>query len=275
MDHTPGMVRYVIQGGQVGYERLQLLARTRAADTAALLDRVGVMTGWRCIDLGCGSGDVAFELAHRVGPDGQVVGIDADAEQLALVRAAAARTGVTNVELLVQDIDSWHARPEYDLVYARFVLQHLADPVSTLARMWAAVRPGGALVVEDADFAGLVAFPPDPGYDFYAEHYPRALATNGGDPSVGQKLFGYFRAVGVSDIQLAVRQGVHVGSDEGKRLPASTLATTADAIVAAGLATPEHVARAVDTLTQFAARPDSLLSGPRIFQIWGRRSADR
>ena len=266
------MARYVIQGGQVGYDRLQLLARTRRDDTAALLDRVEVRAGSRCLDLGCGSGDVAFELARRVGPTGHVDGIDADDIQLELVRAAARRANISNLTLRSQNIVSWTSEPVYDLVYARFVLQHLSDPLTTLSRMWAALRRGGALVVEDADFTGLFAYPPDEGYDFYAQHYQQALTAHGGDPLVGQKLFRYFRQTGATGIHLAVRQEVHVGTDEGKRLSTLTLSTTAQAIIDAGLASADAVARAVLLLDRYAADPDSMLSGPRIFQVWALRA---
>lgn len=44
--------RYVIQGGERGYERLQLLARERWPGTAALLDRAGLAPGMVTVDLG-------------------------------------------------------------------------------------------------------------------------------------------------------------------------------------------------------------------------------
>jgi ubiquinone/menaquinone biosynthesis C-methylase UbiE len=267
------MARYVIQGGQGGYDRLRLLARTRMPDTNALFDRVGVQPGWRCLDLGCGSGDVAFHLARLVGATGLVDGIDADDVQLSIVDAAARDACVSNLRLRCLDISDWISGPDYDLVYARFVLQHLPDPLVTLSRMWAAVRPGGALVVEDTDFAGLVAYPQDDSFDFYGEHYSKALAANGGDPTIGQKLYGYFTKVGVTDVDLRVTQAVYVGDDEGKLLPPMTLRTTAAAIVDAGLASADAVERAIGQLAIFASRTDSMLSGPRIFQLWGRRAS--
>lgn len=62
--------RYVIRDGERGYDRLALLARTRWADTAALLARAGLSPGMRCIDLGCGGGHVTLEIARLVGPEG-------------------------------------------------------------------------------------------------------------------------------------------------------------------------------------------------------------
>lgn len=63
------------------------------------------------------------------------------------------------------------------------------------------------------------------------------------------------------------------GHDEGKLLPLLTLRTTSPAISAAGLASADAVARADELLRQFAAHADSMLSGPRIFQLWGNRAA--
>jgi ubiquinone/menaquinone biosynthesis C-methylase UbiE len=271
--HTCPVARCVIQGGQVGFDRLRLLARTNRADTHALLDRVGVRPGWRCLDLGCGSGEVAFEVARRVGSTGQVVGIDADDAQLELVRAAAKEADVANLELQSLDILSWDLPPVYDMVYSRFVLQHLPNPTAVLSRMWAAVRPGGVLVIEDADFDALVAYPPNEGYDFYAQKYRQALVAHGGDPTIGQKLFAYFTQVGVTDIHLDVTQGMHVGSDEGKQLVLLTLRTTSPAILGDGLASSDAIARAEEMLGQFVAHPGSMIGGPRIFQLWGRRAA--
>ncbi len=58
----------MIRGGKRGYERLQVLARSWLPTTSALLDRVRPGPGMSCLDLGCGGGDVTFELARRVGP---------------------------------------------------------------------------------------------------------------------------------------------------------------------------------------------------------------
>ncbi len=89
------MSQYVIRGGREGYERLQLLARARRGDTLALLEHVGVPNGARCLDLGCGGGEVTFELARLAGPGGHVVGVDMDEIKLDLARAAPRRSGAS------------------------------------------------------------------------------------------------------------------------------------------------------------------------------------
>ena len=65
------MTGYVIRGGKPGYDRLLLLARDRWPDTRALLERAGVSAAVRCIDIGCGGGEVTLEIARLVGPAGR------------------------------------------------------------------------------------------------------------------------------------------------------------------------------------------------------------
>lgn len=62
-----------------------------------LLDDIGIAPGWRCLDLGCGSMGILGPLSRRVGPAGQVVGIDRDAQQLAAARAYVDQERLTNV----------------------------------------------------------------------------------------------------------------------------------------------------------------------------------
>ena len=93
------MERYVIRGGKEGYERLLLLARERWPDTAALFKRAGLSPGMRCIDLGCGGGEVTLEIARLVDPGGSVTGVDMDEIKLSLARreAVGARAGQCGV----------------------------------------------------------------------------------------------------------------------------------------------------------------------------------
>src|SRR5580765_4501581 len=132
------MEQYVIKGGEVGFQRLQVLARAWHPTTSALFDRAGVGPGMSCLDLGSGAGDVTFELARRVGPSGRVVGIDMDQVKLGLARAAAAEQGIGNVEFRASSVYDWSEPDTYDVVYCRNVLQHLSQPVDVLRTMWAA-----------------------------------------------------------------------------------------------------------------------------------------
>jgi SAM-dependent methyltransferase len=88
------MERYVIRGGREGYERLRVLAAARRASTLELFQLAGLRPGMRCVDLGCGSGDVTLDLAALAGPVGGAVGIDTDQAKLELAQEAARERGL-------------------------------------------------------------------------------------------------------------------------------------------------------------------------------------
>ena len=263
------MTSYVIRGGKPGYDRLMLLARERGHDTQALLEQAGVSAGMRCIDVGCGGGAVTLEIARLVGPGGTVVGIDMDGVKLGLARQAAAERGLANAEFRVGDVRDWDEPGGYDAVYSRFLLQHLSEPAGLIGRMWAAVRDGGVLVVEDADCDGFCCDPANEGFELFLDAYRRVLARRGGDHAIGRRLYRYFLAAGIPDPQVRLVQPVHQG--EAKTLAWSTLEATADAILAEGLATSDRVTAALASLRRFTDDPGTLICGPRVFQLWSRR----
>ena len=263
------MAEYVIRGGDEGYRRLLLLARDRRGDTLALLRRADVHAGQRGVDVGCGGGEVTFDLAALVDP-AIVVGLDMDAIKLDHARLAAAERGVTNVEFQVVDVTEWDEPASYDVVYSRFLLQHLTEPVAMLRSMWAAVRPDGILIVEDADFDGWCCYPPCEAFDFFVRSYSQTLDRRGGDHTSGRKLYQRFAEAGIPTPAHAVVQSTR--TDETKTLAWSTLNATADAIVTDGIATRQQLADALGELERYTDDPTTLIVGPRIFQYYTHRT---
>ena len=264
------MERYVIRGGKAGYDRLQLLAQERWPDTAALFERVGLASGMRCVDLGCGGGEVTFEIARLVGPGGLAVGIDMDNVKLELARQTSAARDISNVNFKPLNVNEWSDPGAYDIVYCRFLLQHLARPMELLRRMWDAVRPGGTIVVEDADFDGWCCDPPNAGFEFFLRTYSEVIARRGGDHAVGRRLLRYFRAAGIPEPAIHVAQPIYLRGPE-KTLALSTLDATTEAILSEGIASEAELRDALVSLARFTNEPQTLIVGPRIFQLWAKR----
>jgi ubiquinone/menaquinone biosynthesis C-methylase UbiE len=223
------------------------------------------------VDLGCGGGEVTFEIARLVAP-GAVTGIDMDEVKLGLARDAAMTRGIANVRFRAMNLHDWHERDTYDIVYARFVLQHLSHPVQFLRQMWEAVRPGGVLIVEDADFDGWASYPPSSGFDFFTRTYAEVIRRSGGDHSAARKLYAYFLEADIGRPEVQVKQPWYV-EGEGKTLPWTTLEATADLIVSESIADRDEVNAALLDLDRVSADPGTLVLGPRIFQLWRRRSS--
>jgi SAM-dependent methyltransferase len=267
-EQEPATPHYVIRGGVQGRERLRLLSRVLSPTTSDLFARIAIARDARCLDLGCGGGDVTVELA-RLAPDGYCVGVDLDEKQVEIARDEAAT--VDNVEFRVGDATAPPSCEErFDVVYARFLLTHLPDPAGALEHMRAWLAPGGALVVEDIDFSGHFSDPDSLAFRRYQEWYCAAVHARGCDPDIGPRLPGLLRGAGLGSVDVHVVQPAAMDGEITVVAPL-TLENVADAVVQAKLATRDEVERTIDELYEFARADGTLLSLPRIVQAWGRR----
>lgn len=261
---------YMMKGGEEGRARLSVLARVMAPTTDRLLDRFEPLSGLRVIDAGCGGGDVSFELAGRVGPSGRIIGFDLDETKLASAREEAGRRAVSHVEFHRGSVvEKWPAE-EANLVYVRFVLTHLPVPEALLFRAMEALSPGGTIVVEDIDFGGHFCDPHCDAFYRYSELYAATAKARGADAFIGRRLARMLKDAGFADVDSSLVQP-HGRSGEVKQISSLTLAAINDAVIAANLATANELAAIRMELQAFAARPDTTLALPRIFQAWGRK----
>jgi SAM-dependent methyltransferase len=223
----------------------------------------------RVADLGCGSGDVTMEIARIIEP-GLAIGIDKDEVKLALARQEAEARGVENVSFRALNLHEWIEPSAYDAVYTRFVLQHLTDPGEMLQRMWRSVRPGGSLIVEDADLDSWASDPDSDGLTLFQRWYAELLRRWGGNASIGRRLPGVFKSAGIPIASIDVIQRPY-SSPEAKTLPWSTLDATADGIIEEGIATRVQVDAALADLRRLAEDADSFILPPRVVQLVARR----
>jgi SAM-dependent methyltransferase len=265
-----GEHHYLIRGGLEGRERLRVLGRVMRPTTLPLLDRAGVAVGMRCLDVGCGGGDVTFELASLVGPTGRAVGIDLDATKIELAHAHAEQLGVTNVEFRVGNLADGLGEEEYDVVYVRFVLTHLSDPEAAVQTMRRALRPGGRLIVEDIDYRGSFCHPENPSFERYEEIYEESARRNGGDPWIGVRVPSLLVAAGFAHVQPNVVQPAGL-EGEVKLLPALTLENIRGTALRHRVSTDEEIDRLVEELSAIARDPGTFVGNPRMVQVVGEK----
>src|SRR5215831_18759178 len=116
--------------------------RRRAADLAA------PPRGGRVLDVATGTGDLALELAGRVGPEGEVVGADFSERMLELARAKAAVAGVATVRFEAANALALpYPDGSFDAATVGFGARNFADLARGLGEMTRVVRPGGRVVV--------------------------------------------------------------------------------------------------------------------------------
>ncbi|MFF4831076.1 methyltransferase domain-containing protein [Streptomyces sp. NPDC001315] len=227
---------------------------------------LGVGPGWRCWEVGAGGTSVVSWLAEKVGPTGKVVATDIDTSQL----AEAARPPV---EVRVHDVGAQEPPGEdFDLVHARLVLVHVPDRERALRSMIKALRPGGRLLVEDADPALQPLLCPE---EYGPEQqlanrlrhgFRELLADRGADLAYGRKLPRLLREAGLRQVEADAY--FPVASPACTALESATVRQIRDRLVTAGLATDEDIDR---HLANVAAGSMDLATAPMI-SAWGRKA---
>ena len=183
--------------------------------TTGVLSAAGITRGMRVLDLGSGAGDVALTVAQLVGPEGRVVGIDANEEILDTARSRVAAAGWTNIELRRGDISRLDLDLDgpFDAVVGRWILMYLEDPADVIRRATRLLRPGGIVAfVESADLTAPVrTHPPMPAHgDVVRWMTPPADAPMPPiTPDMGMRLHRTFVDAGLPTPQL--RQEAPIG----------------------------------------------------------------
>lgn len=122
-------------------EYLACLEQSFDPVTCAQMPSEIARSGWRCLDLGAGSGSIAAWMSYQIGPKGEVHAVDLDTTRL------HHRSGVT---VRRQDVTrGLGVDGPFDLIHARFLLSGLLEPEAVLARMVDALAPGGWLILGD------------------------------------------------------------------------------------------------------------------------------
>jgi ubiquinone/menaquinone biosynthesis C-methylase UbiE len=247
------------------------VARAYWPTTLPLLHRAGIREGMTCLDLGCGAGEVTFEIARLVGPSGTVVGMDMDVVKLEIAHHRAVQEGFRNIEFRQANVFEWNDNSLYDLIYVRFLLTHLPECDRVVPKLLRALRPEGALAVEDINFAGYVSHPANSAHDRYVHLYREVVRRRGGDADIGPKLLAMFAAAGAQQLGLSVVYPEHK-PDSGKDISLLTMIGISEAVLAENLIEESELNALLSDLETYTRDPLSIICGPRVFQVWGRRA---
>lgn len=204
-------------------------------------------------------------LSAQVGPTGQVIATDLDVSW-------ATELAGTDVDVKRHDVGTEPAPAQgLDLIHARLVLVHVPDRARALANMVGALRPGGWLVVEDADPAlqPLGCLESDRPEQALANRlrdgFRRLLAARGVDLAYGRKLPRLLREAGLANVRADAT--FPVASPAGAQLELATTALLADQLIDIGCATRAEIDQHLATV---AAGVIDLATSPLV-TAWGQR----
>lgn len=131
---------------------LMLLASPALAQSEGerLAELLALRSSMTVAEIGAGSGELAVELARRVGPGGRVYATELEAEQRDEIRAAAAQAGLANLEVVEAQVAATGLPSACcAAVFMRHVYHHLTEPAALDRDLLRALEPGALLVVID------------------------------------------------------------------------------------------------------------------------------
>jgi SAM-dependent methyltransferase len=245
-------------------ERIDLGALAYDWVSKARLRALGVGPGWRCLDVGAGTGSLARWLVREPRVD-EVVAVDRDVRFL----TAHPTQGVTPLTADVTAAD--FAPGRFDLVHARFLLMHLRQHQDVLARLADLVAPGGWLVIADAIDLTTDHLPDSPYRAAMRAMWRGLRDTIGTDVSWTHEYPHRLQAAGLQDVGAEIYIPPLTAGQPISAFWAQTWDRMREAMLSTGLVDELQLEAAVDSLSSpaFAALSPGMIIG------WGRRQGAR
>jgi ubiquinone/menaquinone biosynthesis C-methylase UbiE len=257
-------------------ERLIRQAAKLAPITERLFREAGIEPGFRVLDLGSGMGDVAMLVAHLAGPSGEVVGIERDANSIALAKARATEAGLCNVSFLNMDVNSIVAEEPFDAVVGRFILMFLRHPVSVLRSAVRLIRPGGIVAFQEPSWTAMLALGAGlPLWSRTRHLIHEILLRSGANREMGLALYQAFQEAGLPAPKMHLE--MPLGND------ADFIRLTSDLLCSLRLLAEEHevslqelgnLETLLDRISAEVAAANTVVSLIGVVGAWSRKPAE-
>lgn len=166
------------------YDAMEL--RLTAPVSERMLELAKLRPGMKVLDLATGRGEPAIRAAHKVGPNGTVIGVDLSAGLLRMAQDRAESEGLSNLQLKVANAENLGGIPtdHFDIALARWGLMYFDSPVAALKETHRVLKPDGLLIA---------AFWAEPERVPYVTLPRKALQPFAPVPSIDLEVPGTFR----------------------------------------------------------------------------------
>ena len=189
---------YVLGTHDDEIERLALQHRVWRPRALDAWRRAGFTVGQTILDIGCGPGYAALDLAEIVGPGGRVVALDRSRRFLDALAAAQEQRGLAHITAHELDLDE-DPLPEVraDAAWSRWVFAFVKHPRALLERVAGTLKPGGTIVMHEyVDYATWRITPRNKAFEEFVQSVIKQWRKSGGEPDVGLDLPRWLEELG-------------------------------------------------------------------------------
>lgn len=264
---------YVLGTDDAELARLGLQHRLWSVQAFACWERAGVTPGATVLDVGAGPGFASLDLAQIVTASGRVIAVDESERFLRYLSQRAAALGIANVETRVGDVHTLDLRPQtVDVAYARWVLCFTPRPEDVIARVAAALKPGGVFAVQDYINWGALSL--SPRSDAFLRVMPsvgKSWRDHGGDWQVGGRLPALMAARGLRVDYMAPLQRIARSTDPLWQWPATFFANFIPRLVEQGLVSQRDWREMESDWNERSHDPNAFFWTPSMVEIVARR----
>ncbi len=170
------------------------------------------------LEIGCGTGHMACELAKVVGPKGKVIAIDSSPEQIQVAQQTAQQANIKNIDFHICRVeDLGKLNKNYDATYGRWVIEFLSEPEKVLNVMYRYLNKGGLLAYEACSIKQS-AFFSRPHSSIPAEFHsvgPKSFPHyNDGQIEFSHEIYHLFKKLNCHNITMKPTQGILTTPEE-------------------------------------------------------------
>jgi ubiquinone/menaquinone biosynthesis C-methylase UbiE len=167
---------------------------SRALGELQVLEEIGLGDDMMVFDLGCGMGNIDFDIAERY-KHSKVTGCDRNEYLINIAKNIKEKKALSNIEFIIGDVEAIPVlNKTADFCYSRFVFEHLRNPQSVVKELHRISKPGGIVAIIDIDDAGLILHPEPDGFGRFIEKAQQKQKMLGGDRFIGRRLYELLRS---------------------------------------------------------------------------------
>ncbi len=265
---------YVLGTHDEEIERLGLQHRVWRPRASAAWRRAGFTVGQTLIDVGCGPGYAAIDLAQIVGVTGRVVAVDRSRRFLDALAERARLHGVTNVEALEADLDE-AALPLVDAhgAWIRWVLSFVRRPQDLVRRVRDALRPGATVALHEyVHYDTWRILPRCREHEAFVQMVMESWRETGGEPDVGVELPRWLTGHGFEIRSLRTFADVVQADDYAWQWPMAFIGAGLRRLVALGKISRERGRDMEQKILDACAQPHTWQAQPSVLEIVARRA---